>query len=254
MSEQTTETNTQPPQTQEVSTPPTPGQGAMALQALMERERNIQTRSQEVKKQEAEIQEANRIRMLAKQNPTQLLREMGLNPSELKAPEPDPLGDTSKEVNQLKEEFRKLQEEKAAREREEQLNQARQHVLSFIEESDQYPFTKALPDLQAAVFDRMVSGLQAGQSLSEHEATQEVEDWLVQTAVPNIAKVIQNSPELMGKYFPDYVKAGQHQTQSQTPLTNRLGTETGVRTDGKKLTEQEEIDRMIEIAFGRRQP
>lgn len=243
---QTTEPTTETPSEQVAETPPAPGQGALALQTLMQRE--LQSRDQELteKKRNAELEEANRIRMLAKTDKQRLFRELGISPEDVKVPEVDPISNVSKEVEQLKSALREVREQEAAKARQAQLENARQQVIGFIEQSEQYPFIKALPDFQQVVFDRMVAVAQEGQSISEHEAAQEVENWLVKSTVPAVVEVLKGNEALMAQFFPEYVRSGGAVQTPQTPLTNQLSTDQSVRAEdgGRKLTEFEEIERM----------
>ena len=234
MSEETTnQTTEETPQNQEPQKAPEMGRGASNLQLLMKREAEARAATEEAKKHKSAVEDAYRIRDLAKNNPAAFLQQMGVDPSSLNpdALRPDPLEDVQSKLSNLEKQLLQEREEKRQWERQQAIESARADVVSMINDSEEFQFTKA-SGLQDAVFDRLLQAHEAGQAISEVEAAREVEEALVEHVVPKFVQLVLENDALREKYAPGYVKQGQLQRPKQTPLTNDLSSEVAVKQTG----------------------
>lgn len=218
------------PQEQAQTTPPTMGRGATSLQSLLNQEAEARAATEEAKKHKAAVEDAYRLRELAKNNPSAFLQQVGVDPTSInpEAMRPDPVEDVLSKHSALEAQVRQMQEEKRQAERQAAIESARSDVVSFINDSEEYPFTKTL-GLQDAVFDRLLEAHQSGRALSEAEATREVEEALVENVVPGLLQLVLEDDKLREKFAPGYVKQGQQIRPKQTPLTNDMSTEVAVK-------------------------
>lgn len=229
-------------QVQQAPPPATP-RAAEALRTLMDREARIREAESSLKQQQQQLQEAQRLQSLAKENPLQFLDTVGTSYEDLTArvlqgDRPDPTAGIKREVAQLREELSSRQKREETERQQAALTEAQQLVHQYVDSSDEFPLTKAA-DMHNLVFQRIYDHYnETGQALSESEAAKQVEEYL--------SGVVDKFAELeavRNRFVPqEQVTAPSNATT--TTLTNALSASAPTRvTENRQLTNEESLAR-----------
>jgi len=163
--------------------PPPPGQQTEALRMLMVRENQVRRQEAAIKQQSEAIARAEKMAELAKSNPLQFLQNQGVSYDDvtrqrLAGDRLDPVAPVRNELAEVKQTLRQQQEAYAEGLRQQQIAKAQDEVTHFVNESTEYPLTKAAA-MSGAVFDYLHAHfVETGEQLSEAVAAQAVETQL----------------------------------------------------------------------------
>ena len=227
-------------QVQQAPPPPTP-RAAEALRTLMDREARIREAESSLKQQQQQLQEAQRLQSLAKENPLQFLDTVGTSYEDLTArvlqgDRPDPTAGIKREVAQLREELSSRQKREEAERQQAALTEAQQLVHQYVASSDQYPLTKAA-DMHNLVFQRIYDHYnETGQALSEADAAKQVEEYL-SGVVDKFAEL-----EAVRNRFAPQEQVTAPSNATTTTLTNALSASAPTRvTENQTLTKEQSL-------------
>lgn len=208
MSEQTTNTESAVlPTTGEASAPQTPtpavtrpaqAQIAASLQSLMEREREVRDYESRMNEYERLKSEHGELKKLAQTDPIRFLEQQGVamdQLEQLKTESHDPTVQLRRELSELRSRVEQSQQEKQAETKDRAFLEARTQVKNYVEDSDDFPFTKAA-EASDTVFDHMMEHYNStGEMLGEEQAAREVEGRL-RELITRLSPLLQNNTQV----------------------------------------------------------
>ena len=253
MIEMTVEATTEAPQTeapaeavaqeqvQQAPPPPTP-RAAEALRTLMDREARIREAETSLKQQQQQLEEAQRLQALAKENPLQFLDAVGtsyedLTARVLKGDRPDPTAGLRREVTELREALNSRQQREETERQHAALVEAQQLVHQYVDSTDQFPLTKA-SGMHDLVFQRIHDHYnETGQALSEANAAKQVEDYL-----SGVVDKLAELEAVRNRFAPQEQVTAPSTATSTTTLTNALSSSAPTRvTEKTNITAEESL-------------
>ena len=246
-SEQTTEAQPETPteaQAQPAAPVTPPPRVAEALQTLMDREKSVRDAEANLKNQTSELERARKLLDMAKANPLQFLDHVGtsyedISQQVMQGNRPDPTAHVKKELADLRKQFEVRQQREESTRRQAALDEARNLVTSFVNESAEYPLTKAA-GMQNMVFEKIHQHYNnTGEALSEASAAKEVEDYLL-GVVDKLAQV--ESVRNRFGVSPEATNEPSVNQMAQT-LTNLHSSSTPTRKNEGTLNHTESIRR-----------
>ena len=210
----------------------------------MDREAKIRQAEATLKQREQAVSEANRLASLAKDNPLHFLDHVGVSYDDitkrvLQGERPDPTDSIRQEIQQLRNELDTRRQREEASQRQAALDEAKNLVTSFVEQSTDFPLTKAA-GMQDLVFQRIYDHYsETGETLSEVNAAKEVEEYL-SGVVDKLTKI--ESVQARFENQEPVTEAPPATSLAQT-LTNAHSASTPTRTETGMLPESESLKR-----------
>ena len=223
--------------------PPTP-RATEALRTLMDREAKVREAEAALKQQQRQVVEAQRLSSLAKDNPLHFLDQVGVSYEDItqrviQGERPDPTIAIRQEVQQLRNELNTRRQREESTQRQAAFDEAKNLVVQFVDQSTEYPLTKAA-GMQNLVFQRVYDHYnETGETLSEANAANEVEEYL--------SGVVDKLSELEAVKKRFEVQGSVTETPTATNLANTLtnahSASTPTRKDEGMLSESESLKR-----------